>query len=197
MAPTSPLPRWAPTTGRPRLLWWRWGGGTADAADHPPAGGQGRWWSLGCGEDAAHHEPAGGRGRWWMLGSGIFAWATSAGGRRQQGEPTSNGTACGGVPGSGCELVAPPADAGDPRAFLTWEDVHVTVGGGGPRGAPDVKILDGSAGTRVPGRCWPSSARPGAARRRCSTPLQVRLFRHSHLLLLASPLKHKYIATRH
>ncbi|CAD6255603.1 unnamed protein product [Miscanthus lutarioriparius] len=47
MAATSPLPRWAPTPGRARLLWWRWGGSTADAADHPPAGGQGRWWSLG------------------------------------------------------------------------------------------------------------------------------------------------------
>jgi len=88
-----------------------------------------RWWSLGCGEDAAHHEPAGGRGRWW----------------------SSNGTAGGGVPGSGRELVAPPADAGDPRAFLTWEDVHVTVAGGGPRGAPDVKILDGISGHARPG----------------------------------------------
>ena len=109
-----------------------------------------RWWSLGCGEDAAHHEPAGGRGRWWSLGSGIFAWATAAGGRRQRGAPSSNGTAGGGVPGSGCELVAPPADAGDPRAFLTWEDVHVTVAGGGPRGAPDVKILDGISGHARP-----------------------------------------------
>jgi hypothetical protein len=49
--------------------------------------------------DAAHHLPAGGQGRWWSLGSGIFAWATAA--------PSSNGTACGGVPRSGCELVAP------------------------------------------------------------------------------------------
>jgi hypothetical protein len=133
------------------------------------------------------HEPAGGRGWRWSLGSNIFAWATAAGGQRQRGAPSSNGTAGGGVPGSVCELVASPADAGDPRAFLTSEDVYVTVGGGGPRGAPDVKILEGISG----------HARPGAARRRCSTPLQVRLFRHSHLLLLASPLKHKYIATRH
>ncbi|XP_066334318.1 ABC transporter G family member 1-like [Miscanthus floridulus] len=48
-------------------------------------------------------------------------------------------------------LVAPPADTGDPRAFLTWEDVHVTVAGGCPRGAPDVKILDGISGHARPG----------------------------------------------
>jgi ABC-type multidrug transport system ATPase subunit len=31
------------------------------------------------------------------------------------------------------------------------EDVHVTVPGGGPRGAPDVKILDGIRGHARPG----------------------------------------------
>ena len=116
MAATSPLPRWAPTSGPSRPL-WRWGSG----------------------------------GLWWSLGSGVFAWATAAGGRRQRGAPSSNGTACSGVAESACELVAPPADTGDPRAFLTWEDVHVTVAGGGPRGAPDVKILDGISGHARPG----------------------------------------------
>jgi ABC-type multidrug transport system ATPase subunit len=43
------------------------------------------------------------------------------------------------------------ADAGAPRAFLTWEDVRVTVAGGGPRGAPDVRILDGISGHARPG----------------------------------------------
>ena len=47
--------------------------------------------------------------------------------------------------------MAPPADTGDPRAFLTWEDVHVTVAGGSPRGAPEVKILDGISGHARPG----------------------------------------------
>jgi ABC-type multidrug transport system ATPase subunit len=47
--------------------------------------------------------------------------------------------------------VAADAGGGDPRAFLTWEDVRVTVGGGGPRGAPDVTILDGISGHARPG----------------------------------------------
>jgi ABC-type multidrug transport system fused ATPase/permease subunit len=119
----SPLPRWAPTPS-PSWPLWRWGGG-------------------GTPDDANNHHQPGGRG-WW--------WSSSL--------PSGGG---GGVPGrSGCELqvveVPSSADAdadaggGDPRAFLTWEDVRVTVaGGGGPRGAPDVRILDGISGHARPG----------------------------------------------
>ena len=50
------------------------------------------------------------------------------------------------VPSSAAEAGA----GGDPRAFLTWEDVRVTVAGG-RRGAPDVRILDGISGHARPG----------------------------------------------
>ncbi|CAD6255627.1 unnamed protein product [Miscanthus lutarioriparius] len=142
----SPLPRWAPTPSPSRPLWRPWGGGTPDANNHHQPGGRG-----------------GGTGStsWWSLASGVFAW----GGRgRHRGTASSNEAAaagddraCGVVPGrSGCELQAvvvpsSAADADDPRAFLTWEDVGVTVAGGGPRGAPDVRILDGISGHARPG----------------------------------------------
>jgi ABC-type glutathione transport system ATPase component len=56
------------------------------------------------------------------------------------------------VPSSAPAAVAAEdaAGDGDPRAFLTWEDVRVTVAGG-PRGAPDVRILDGITGHARPG----------------------------------------------
>ncbi|CAD6252513.1 unnamed protein product [Miscanthus lutarioriparius] len=83
----------------------------------------------------------------WRWGGGgvVFAW----GGRRHRGTASSDGAAAAEracvvvVPRSGCELqvVVPSStaeDGGDPRAFLTWEDVRVSAaGGGGPRGAPD------------------------------------------------------------
>ena len=119
----SPLPRSAPTPSPWRPL-WRWGGGTGTS-----------WWSS--------------------LASGVFAW----GGRGRHRGTASDDRACGVVPGrSGCELqaVLVPSSAaeagagGDPRAFLTWEDVRVTVAGG-RRGAPDVRILDGISGHARPG----------------------------------------------
>jgi ABC-type glutathione transport system ATPase component len=51
---------------------------------------------------------------------------------------------------SAAAVAADAGAGGDPRAFLTWEDVGVTVAGG-PRGAPDVRILDGISGHARPG----------------------------------------------
>ncbi|RCV18409.1 hypothetical protein SETIT_3G299000v2 [Setaria italica] len=140
MAATSPLPRWAPTPSPSRPL-WRWGGGTPDAAGH--GGGE-----------------AGAGG--WSLGS-VFAWATGGARRHRGGGTVSNGAAAGAppggdggvcVPGTGCELVPPPASpttvAADAAVFLTWEEVRVTVAGGA-RGAPAVDILDGVSGHARPG----------------------------------------------
>ncbi|GJN12852.1 hypothetical protein PR202_ga31166 [Eleusine coracana subsp. coracana] len=128
MAGTSPLPRWAPTPSPSRPL-WRWRGGTPE-----PAG-------TGSGNGTAG----------WSLGS-VFSWARRR--RHPADAPASNGAVSNGVESSGCELaVRMAAEDGaddDPRAFLTWEDVRVTVAGGA-RGAPAVEILDGISGCASPG----------------------------------------------
>jgi ABC-type multidrug transport system fused ATPase/permease subunit len=137
-ATPSPLPRWAPTPSPSRPL-WRWG--------------------------ARHHQPGGGGGAgtsWWSrIASGVFAWGGR--GRHRGAAPSDEAAAAVAGRRSGCELqVVVPSSApaavaaedaagdGDPRAFLTWEDVRVTVAGG-PRGAPDVRILDGITGHARPG----------------------------------------------
>lgn len=137
-ATPSPLPRWAPTPSPSRPL-WRWG--------------------------AHHHQPGGGGGAgtsWWSrIASGVFAWGGR--GRHRGAAPSDEAAAAVAGRRSGCELqVVVPSSApaavaaedaagdGDPRAFLTWEDVRVTVAGG-PRGAPDVRILDGITGHARPG----------------------------------------------
>ncbi|CAL4994678.1 unnamed protein product [Urochloa decumbens] len=139
MAGTSPLPRWAPTPSPSRPL-WRWGGGgTLDAA-------------------APHGGAAGAGG--WSIGS-VFTWATGVC-RQHCGGAASNGAPAGGVGGVcvtgtvGCELVPPlplasPTSVGaDAAVFLTWEDVRVTVAGGGS-GSPPVEILGGVSGYARPG----------------------------------------------
>ncbi|KAL6643465.1 hypothetical protein ACP70R_018231 [Stipagrostis hirtigluma subsp. patula] len=130
MAATSPLPRWAPTPSPSRPL-WRWGGGTPDAG-------------------------AGGGATGGLSLCTVFSWAR---GGRLRGRPATPSGAAGpgggGGGGTGCELAVAPSsaaagadDAVDTRAFLTWEDVRVTVGGGG---APPVEILDGVSGYARPG----------------------------------------------
>lgn len=125
MAASSPLPRWAPTPSPSRPLWC-WCGGTTDAGARRASG-------------------AG-----WSLGS-IFPWRSGGHGR-----PASGGGGRG-EEFDGIEVVpavaaSPARGAGgtdDPRVFLTWEDVCVTVAGAG-RGPP-VRILDGISGHARPG----------------------------------------------
>ncbi|KAK3136485.1 hypothetical protein QOZ80_5BG0436190 [Eleusine coracana subsp. coracana] len=107
-------------TPSPSRPLWRWGGGTRELA------------GTGSGAGTAG----------WSLGS-VFSWARRR--RHPADAPASNGAVSNGVE-SGCELAADD----DPRAFLTWEDVRVTVGGGA-RGAPAVEILDGISGRASPG----------------------------------------------
>jgi ABC-type multidrug transport system fused ATPase/permease subunit len=107
-------------TPSPSRPLWRWGGGTPEPGH-------------------AHGTTATGA-TGWSLGS-VFWWAACG-----QSTPTTRNN---GAAGPGRELAVVGADD-DPRVFLTWEDVRVTVAGGA-HGAPPVEILDGISGHARPG----------------------------------------------